>query len=198
MAPCDPSFPTTDCSSPSYDPSQRLDVLLYNGPYDPQHYPMVAPYENFTVQVPDFAVSQASLIATHFFLAGVSFVISCCDVYARQRCSHKSIILADWASARLGAEIRGLEHHEPSVVRTASCTVLVLGLCIARRILEWEAITHCSKSFYDYDFYLCLLGMLLRFPYIPRMTYSGDAAFIHIPTHRPRRHAHLRHHPLCL
>ncbi|EKM52099.1 uncharacterized protein PHACADRAFT_165414 [Phanerochaete carnosa HHB-10118-sp] len=72
MAPC----PSVGCTDPSYNPSNQLGQILYNGPYNPQYHPETGvgkpQYQNFSIEVPTSFTSgeNIALIATHINLIG--------------------------------------------------------------------------------------------------------------------------------
>ncbi|EKM52118.1 uncharacterized protein PHACADRAFT_262599, partial [Phanerochaete carnosa HHB-10118-sp] len=69
------SCPADGCTSPSYDPSDILGQILFNGLWDPEFQPgatQLPPHQNFTVEVPPSFTSgeNVALIATHLVLVG--------------------------------------------------------------------------------------------------------------------------------
>ena len=63
------------CSSgPCMPPSSIMGTILYNGPFTPvYHEPYLAPYQNFTVEVPSsFETGTALIGVVHVTLIGVS------------------------------------------------------------------------------------------------------------------------------
>ncbi|EKM60344.1 uncharacterized protein PHACADRAFT_23720 [Phanerochaete carnosa HHB-10118-sp] len=71
IVPC----PADGCTDPSYNPSDDLGQIFYNGAYNPQSQPgapQKPPHQNFTVQVPTSFTSgeNVALIATHLNLVG--------------------------------------------------------------------------------------------------------------------------------